>query len=103
MKTLDCDGSSRTLSQNGRSALRDIVQFVPFRKFHGRSYTALAEETLKEIPEQVEHFFYMKGIQPNAKREASARHFEMPVVEVVPLESQAAPEELPVAEMSLQG
>ena len=79
MNFLDCDSSTGTLSHNGRSALRDIVQFVPFRKFEGRSYTAVAEETLRQ--------------------QASARHFEMPEVELVPPD---APDQLPIAEVTLQ-
>ena len=72
---------------------------MPFRKFEGRSYTAVAEETLREIPEQVEEFFYLKGITPNKRQQASARHFEMPEVELVPPD---APDQLPVAEVTLQ-
>jgi hypothetical protein len=62
MELLDSD--DRLLSYNGRTAVRDIVQFVPFRKFTGsvwatsgaeqeRVKAALARAVLAEVPEQV--------------------------------------------------
>ena len=57
MEDLDCDG---TLLRDdmGREAKRDIVQFVRFREAMLRGN--LAEEVLKEIPEQMCQ--YMEGI-----------------------------------------
>lgn len=56
MKRLDCDEDVLT-DQNGNSALRDIVQFVPFKAFAG-DQVALAAEVLKELPGQLVQ--YMK-------------------------------------------
>lgn len=65
MDTLD--GDEVRLSYNGRHAVRDIVQFVPFRDFlrgaNGSNMqmcqAALAKEVLAEIPEQF--LSYMKA------------------------------------------
>jgi hypothetical protein len=62
MEVLDAD--VRGLSSGGICAARDIVQFVPFRKFATASdpYMAkirLAKEVLAEIPRQFTD--YMKG------------------------------------------
>ena len=37
----------------GKSAVRDIVQFVAFRDFNGRPIEALAAHVLAEIPAQL--------------------------------------------------
>ncbi|OMJ92385.1 hypothetical protein SteCoe_4827 [Stentor coeruleus] len=58
MEQLDCDNGALVDSQ-GRKAVRDIVQFVPFRK-HGGNPVQLAAEVLKEVPSQLTNF--MKSI-----------------------------------------
>jgi len=59
------DGDNIVLkSSRGISALRDIVQFVPFSKCQG-SGEILAKETLAEIPGQVVSFFQKRNIKPN--------------------------------------
>lgn len=66
MEFLDADKGK--LSMGGRVASRDIVQFVPFRKFAGAGVGAgslLAREVLAEIPSQLVSFFVSKGILPN--------------------------------------
>jgi hypothetical protein len=68
MDRLDGDGG---LSSGGRSAKRDIVQFVPFRQFAHLDPSYLAKEVLKEIPEQMLSFFRTAGIRPNAPRQAA--------------------------------
>lgn len=81
MEVLDADKNK--LSQNGRSAKRDIVQFVPYDKFKSQGMTALAEEVLKEIPYQIESYFKQKKIKPNHKVETPPAHFEpLPVLEM---------------------
>ena len=57
MEELDSD-EALLRDDNGRAAKRDIVQFVRFRESMARGN--LAEEVLKEIPEQV--CLYMEGI-----------------------------------------
>ncbi|XP_057303444.1 copine-3-like [Hydractinia symbiolongicarpus] len=52
-------------ANNGREALRDIVQFVPFRDFRQVPPTELAKAVLAEVPKQVTDFYRIKGIQPN--------------------------------------
>lgn len=59
------DGDDAKLSYNGKAVMRDIVQFVPFNKFYNRSHTALAEETLREVPKQVTDYFAIRQITPN--------------------------------------
>ncbi|KAI1721138.1 copine domain-containing protein [Ditylenchus destructor] len=80
MDELDSDES--LLTHNGRTAQRDIVQFVPFRLFMGAVPSAyntgqiskpadqayvqslLAKEVLAEVPDQVTSYFKLKGIAP---------------------------------------
>ena len=67
MEFLDSD--DELLAIEGRKAARDIVQFVPYRKFaagQGDNVAAarLAREVLAEIPEQLVSYFNSKGIQP---------------------------------------
>jgi len=47
---------------------RDIVQFVPFRKFSQRPITDLAKETLAEVPAQLVQFFATNGVAPKNQR-----------------------------------
>ncbi|KAG1649682.1 Copine-8 [Nymphon striatum] len=68
----ELDGDDQRLSYNGRLAVRDIVQFVPFRKFISsnsmnfqRSQALLAKEVLAEIPYQIISFMKSKNIVPN--------------------------------------
>ncbi|GBG32835.1 Copine-5 [Hondaea fermentalgiana] len=72
METLDAD--DEPLRANGRTMKRDIVQFVPFRKFYNQHYTALAREVLAEIPEQLVSYMSSHGIRPNPPMEPSRRH-----------------------------
>ncbi|KAJ5077291.1 copine [Anaeramoeba ignava] len=59
------DGDEQRVSYQGRKAVRDIVQFVPFRAFLNRDISALAQETLAEIPAQLVSYYKSKNIQPN--------------------------------------
>jgi len=62
MSHLDSDG--KLLEQGGATACRDIVQFVPFKKFLQKGPVALAQSVLAEIPSQVLKFMEMRGIKP---------------------------------------
>jgi len=73
----ELDGDEKKLSSHGQTATvnsayyrtnrqRDIVQFVPFRKFAGNSQE-LAKETLAEIPAQFLTHMQAKHVNPNAK------------------------------------
>jgi hypothetical protein len=57
MDFLDADEHILT-DRYGKRAVRDIVQFVPFRKFSNNGFL-LAEEVLKEIPRQVVDYYTM--------------------------------------------
>ena len=61
MEELDCDGSLLT-DDNGNTAARDIVQFVRFRESIQRGN--LAEEVLREVPEQVCLYMESIGFKP---------------------------------------
>ncbi|KAF0979633.1 hypothetical protein FDP41_001301 [Naegleria fowleri] len=65
MEALDSD--NRRLQSGNNVAVRDIVQFVPFRQFGSQNYTLLAKETLKEVPQQVCEYFKSKKIKPKNK------------------------------------
>ncbi|KAK3101053.1 hypothetical protein FSP39_000607, partial [Pinctada imbricata] len=69
MNVLDAD--ERRLSSNGKYAVRDIVQFVPFREFLGGgggnsniAQAALAKEVLAEIPDQIIQYMKANNIAP---------------------------------------
>lgn len=59
------DSDNELLTFNGRTAARDIVQFVPFRNFiavgpsanYSMIQAALAKEVLAEVPDQVRLLF----------------------------------------------
>ena len=61
MDALDSDENLLTDSYS-RSALRDIVQFVPYNQFEGD--IRLSDKILRELPDQVEEYYRYKGIQP---------------------------------------
>ncbi|KAK1172096.1 copine-3-like isoform X1 [Acipenser oxyrinchus oxyrinchus] len=59
------DGDDGTLkSPTGQPAIRDIVQFVPFRKFQNAPKEALAQCVLTEVPQQVTSYFNMNSLRP---------------------------------------
>lgn len=70
MNQLDSDNG--LLSANGRSASRDIVQFVPFRDFLNQrdpiqAGHALARALLAEIPNQLVSFMKSKNLSPRTQ------------------------------------
>ncbi len=62
MDILDADDIP-LVSSWGETMTRDIVQFVPFSKFHNNPII-LREEVLDELPRQVRTFYKMKNIKP---------------------------------------
>uniref|UniRef100_A0A668UFG9 C2 domain-containing protein n=1 Tax=Oreochromis aureus TaxID=47969 RepID=A0A668UFG9_OREAU len=62
MEFLDSD-DKLLQAPSGVVASRDIVQFVPFRKFQGNS-VALAQSVLAELPDQVTSFFNAYKLKP---------------------------------------
>ncbi|XP_015229047.1 PREDICTED: copine-3-like isoform X1 [Cyprinodon variegatus] len=56
------DGRLRSLS--GEAAMRDIVQFVPFRNFKNAPPEVLAKSVLAEIPAQLVDFFSTMKLNP---------------------------------------
>jgi hypothetical protein len=64
MDVLDADDEPLRCPRTRRLMQRDIVQFVPYRDFRNAGTAALAEEVLREIPEQVIGFMRSKGIVP---------------------------------------
>ena len=70
MDELDCDGKLVKSPMNGRQAERDIVQFVPLRKFQsfgqGSDFgnSRLTKEVLQEVPGQLEKWMKSRNIVP---------------------------------------
>lgn len=62
MEELDSDDG--VLMSGGKAAQRDIVQFVPYRKFKNVSPAALAKEVLAEVPKQLTDYFRARNILP---------------------------------------
>ncbi|KAH8851480.1 Copine-8 [Schistosoma japonicum] len=65
----ELDGDEVRLSSRGKTAIRDIVQFVPFRNFHQlnnvqESKRRLTKAVLSEIPDQLVSYMRMQGIKP---------------------------------------
>ncbi|EGR32228.1 hypothetical protein IMG5_091760 [Ichthyophthirius multifiliis] len=60
----ELDGDEGLVDSYGRKAQRDLVQFVEFNKFQGSQY-ALANEVLKELPDQIVEYYLLKRIFPN--------------------------------------
>jgi hypothetical protein len=50
--------------RDGRAAVRDIVQFVPFRDFSAKPIEALAAAVLAEVPSQLVSFMKSQNIIP---------------------------------------
>ncbi|KAG7216719.1 hypothetical protein INR49_021102 [Caranx melampygus] len=66
MEFLDGD-DGRLRSMSGEAAMRDIVQFVPFRQFQNAPIQALAQSVLAELPQQVASFFTLFKLKPPKK------------------------------------
>ena len=66
MEELDAD-KKMLQDESGRKAVRDIVQFVPFRDLQGNAYE-LSKQVLAEVPKQVTQFMYSAGQQPMQKQ-----------------------------------
>ncbi|EAW66722.1 copine VII, isoform CRA_b [Homo sapiens] len=61
------DGDDGVLrSPRGEPALRDIVQFVPFRELKNASPAALAKCVLAEVPKQVVEYYSHRGLPPRS-------------------------------------
>uniref|UniRef100_A0A8C7YY33 Copine-3 n=1 Tax=Oryzias sinensis TaxID=183150 RepID=A0A8C7YY33_9TELE len=59
------DGDDGLLrSATGEAAMRDIVQFVPFRQFQNAGTAVLAQNVLAELPDQVASFFNLFELIP---------------------------------------
>ncbi|KAA0200373.1 Copine-8 [Fasciolopsis buskii] len=74
----ELDGDEIRLTSRGRAAVRDIVQFVPFRDFHDansvqESKRRLSKAVLAEIPDQLVSYMRMQGIRPLRLSKARAR------------------------------
>ncbi len=63
MEILDADKGPLRSPLSGQSAVRDIVQFVPFTQF-AANHAGLAEATLKEIPLQLVDYMTEAKIAP---------------------------------------
>lgn len=64
MKELDSD-DALLRDTRGQLAVRDVVQFVKFKKYITQGPQKLAEKVLKEVPDQLVAFMQAKNIQPN--------------------------------------
>jgi hypothetical protein len=67
MHRLDSDDSVLK-SSKGQPAMRDIVQFVRFKDFvtsqGGENISGLAEDVLREMPDQIVNYMLSKNIKP---------------------------------------
>ncbi|XP_035158663.3 copine-1 isoform X5 [Callithrix jacchus] len=77
MEQLDADGGPLH-TRSGQAAARDIVQFVPYRRFQNAPREALAQTVLAEVPTQLVSYFRAQGwvplkpLPPSAKDPAEA-------------------------------
>ncbi len=65
MEILDADDNPLRHSETHKYMERDIVQFVPFNEFKTKHISAIACETLEEVPRQVTSFMAMHNLHPN--------------------------------------
>lgn len=82
------DGDGKALSAGGRTAARDIVQFVPFRRFAAGGPLAgsqLAAATLAELPGQLVKYFTSRGIMPPPPLQPAAVPVPLPAPGAVPV------------------
>ncbi|XP_061293389.1 copine-1 isoform X5 [Bos javanicus] len=63
MEQLDADGGPLH-TRSGEAAARDIVQFVPYRRFQNAPREALAQTVLAEVPTQLVSYFRAQGWAP---------------------------------------
>eukprot|EP00069_Balaena_mysticetus_P021439 bmy_00591T0 len=63
MEQLDADGGPLR-TRSGEAAARDIVQFVPYRRFQNAPREALAQTVLAEVPTQLVSYFKAQGWAP---------------------------------------
>ncbi|XP_026871617.2 copine-3 isoform X1 [Electrophorus electricus] len=73
MEILDGD-DGHLRSPSGQPAVRDIVQFVPYRKFQNAPREALAQSVLAEVPGQVVTCFNMLNLRPLTSSTPVAAH-----------------------------
>ena len=73
------DGDEGLWDSKGRKALRDLVQFVPFNKFAGDSYT-LASNVLEELPTQLTE--YMKFIKKLPNKPQQFLFFQKKIIKM---------------------
>lgn len=66
----ELDSDEQLLSSGGKTAIRDIVQFVAMRDFVGQqSAVSLAQHVLAEVPTQMLSYFQRNRITPNPPRQ----------------------------------
>lgn len=73
---VELDSDETTLEQDGRKAVRDIVQFVAMKDYlrpdgEITNQGDLARDVLYEIPDQVESYFKLRGLKPGFNKRAS--------------------------------
>jgi hypothetical protein len=73
------DGDTTRLSSRGRTARRDLVQFVPFRDFARAPREALAAAVLHELPTQVEEWATLNRI-PAPRVDVGTTDFQAPLL-----------------------
>lgn len=76
MEALDSD-DALLRDHKGRTAARDIVQFVPFRKYQGNPYM-LAKEVLAEVPAQLTGYMKLHNLAPMPKKEVRFSELQIP-------------------------
>ena len=87
MRFLDSDDRALRNSK-GEIAARDIVQFVKFEDYLNSDISVLAEEVLKEMPDQIVGYMLSQGIRPQKQEwvdvnQAVANGVTAPTVTVV--------------------
>lgn len=75
MEILDADDIP-LVNSSGETMKRDIVQFVPFKKYKNNPLI-LREEVLDEVPRQVRTFYKMKGIKPKEMQILNPQNFNL--------------------------
>ena len=62
------------ISSKGVKRMRDLVQFVPFKKFENNS-DKLSAEVLEEIPRQIEEYYSMNNLYPISLKDSKVENY----------------------------
>jgi len=92
------DGDEGLYNSKGQRCPRDLVQFVPFKKFQN-NYAQLAREVLAEIPDQLVGYMKLIGLKPVKPQEIDISQL-VPKIQTQPQQQFQGNVSMPVQAMA---